>query len=212
MIKKVFLITTVSVLFIVGSMFTAYLIINYVLPQRIVSDYLWIEQDLNDLVKESDIIVIGTVEKVLPSVEEKIKIIAEEDVEEARKRGETNFTIVKDRETAEKERKDGEINRRIYTDNIVKVDEYVLNPLAQETVIVRESGGRIGNQIWQDADSESLKVGDELLMFLKEYKGVYYPFGGPQSKYSIKGNEAINGFGEDRQKLDELITTIKSLR
>lgn len=212
MTKKVFLITTVSVLFIVGSMFTAYIIINYVLPQEIVSSYSWIKMGMKDLVKESDIIVIGTVEKVLPSVEEKIKIIAEEDVEEARKRGETNFTIVKDREMAEKERKDGEINRRIYTDKIVKVDEHIFNPQNKETIIVREDGGRIGNQIWRDADSESLRVGNELLMFLKEYKGAYYPFGGPQSKYFIKGNEVVNGFGEDRQKLDELITQIKSLR
>lgn len=213
MTKKVFLITTVSVLFIVGSMFAAYLIINYILPRQTISSYSWVKMDIPELVKESDTIIIGTVKKILPTVEEKTKIYAEEDVKEARKRGEIPFSIVKDRETAEKETKDGEINRWIYTDKIVKVDKYIINPSAQETIAIREDGGQIGNQIWRVADLKSLEIGDKLLMFLRKYenKDVYYD-PGPYGKYSIKGNEVINGFGEDRRKLNEIITRIKSLR
>lgn len=211
--KKNFLIIIISIVFLSGSILITFLIINRLLPQKIVSQREYIKMDLPTLTKESDVIVLGTVEKVLPAMEKEIKIVVgEEAAEEARRRGEEDFTIVEDKKAAEEIKKEGKLLRRVYTDKVVKVDEYIRNPQTQKEIIVREEGGKIGNKTWLIAGQTPLKVGDRVILFLSKTSGAYSIIGGPQGKYYVQGDRAISEFGEGERKANELVSEIKSVK
>lgn len=209
MTKKLFLAVVTFLVLSVGALFAAPFLIDKILPQETVSYPEYIKMDLVELATESDIIVLGTVKKVLPTVREKpVVVIGEKAAEEAEKRGVKRFTIVRDEKAAKEVEKE---EKWIYTDKVVEVDEYIKNPQKQNVVIVREEGGEIDNKTWMIAGQKNLKVGDKVILFLSDFNGKYLIVGGPQGKYYIQEDKAINESGEDCRDINELISKIKSI-
>lgn len=91
----------------------------------------------------------------------------------------------------------------IYTDNRIKVGEYLKNPLSMETVTVRVLGGIVGQDKMVVEDQPFFSVNENVLVFLKKdddarTKDVggqhYVTVGAMQGKISIlQNNEAIVG-------------------
>lgn len=207
------------------------------LPKKIEIQPLWELKDIPNLAKESDVIVKGKVVKILPSVELPSIVqpiyIGENEIKEAEERGETDFIGIlvseeaeraeeiqksggrvphynyraKTKADAERLKKELESDTFICTDKVIEVDEYLKNPLGKDEIIVREQGGKIGNTTWAIVGYTPLRVGDEVILFLrdlektflKRYQSAWEPvknryqiLAGPSGKFYIEGDRAVN--------------------
>lgn len=98
-----------------------------------------------ELSNYSDTIVIGTVKEILPP----------------------RWNTI-DGKQPNKTRRELLRENVIYTDVVISVDEYIKNPLVSREVIVRTTGGKIGNvNVTTDSDP-SFKVGEKVLLFLSK--------------------------------------------
>jgi len=85
----------------------------------------------------------------------------------------------------------------IITDYTVRVERYLKNSLGQESVVVRNRGGRIGNVTVWCSDQAPLTVAERVLLFL--VKGVedgvemeyFVVLGGFQGKYAMINDKAL---------------------
>ena len=98
-----------------------------------------------ELRSHSDMIVIGTVKEILPSKWNTI-----------------------DGKQPDKPISKLYFENIIYTDIIISVDEYLKNPLSSRDVVVRVTGGTVGNvKMTTDADP-SFKTGEKVLIYLNK--------------------------------------------
>jgi len=196
---------------------------------------LWGIMDFPDLVKESDMIIIGSVVQVLPSFKEK-GAIGKKEAEEACARGEQVVAILFGEEAKEVEEraKKGEdigyayqvvsnmeealkskeyIEKEIagiFTNKLVKIDECLKGSKQQKVITVIEQGGQVGNEVMEVIGLTPLKGGDKVLLFLKQDKCFYWIRGGPQGRYYLQGTLAIREDGLERRNISELKEAIKS--
>ncbi|WP_229397121.1 hypothetical protein [Methanosarcina sp. DH1] len=99
----------------------------------------------DELRSHSDMIVIGTVKEILPSKWNTI-----------------------DGKQPDKPISELYFENIIYTDIIISVDEYLKNPLSSRDVVVRVTGGTVGNvKMTTDADP-SFKTGEKVLIYLNK--------------------------------------------
>ncbi|MCX9011100.1 MAG: hypothetical protein OIN66_08255 [Candidatus Methanoperedens sp.] len=142
-------------------------------PINVTSEGLWGAEMLNIsyLAKGSDVIVMGEVKEILPS------------------RWTTTDgkrPIILDRE-------------RIYTDTIIKVDDYLMNPQPSKEIIVRTLGGTVGNDRMIDFDEAEFEPNEKVLLLLttedpfsKDIGGQHYRvIGWMHGKFKITNDRAI---------------------
>lgn len=85
----------------------------------------------------------------------------------------------------------------VVTDFTIKTDR-VHKGGPGERIVVRELGGRIGDQTWVSEDEPLSSPGDKVLLFLKRQDGdVYAAVGGPQGRYLIRNGKARKRFTGD---------------
>jgi hypothetical protein len=141
-----------------------------------------------ELISNSDTIVIGTVKEILPS-----------------KYGDR---FSKDTDFGP--------DHVIYTDIIISVDEYLKNPLSSNEVRVRVAGGTIGNDTLIMEEEASFKTGEKVLLYLTKDTSHATQNIGPehfvvtgclQGKYTLTDDgKAIRP--DENTTLDELLSTI----
>ncbi len=141
-----------------------------------------------ELISNSDTIVIGTVKEILPS-----------------KYGDR---FSKDTDFGP--------DHVIYTDIIISVDEYLKNPLSSNEVRVRVAGGTIGNDTLIMEEEASFKTGEKVLLYLAKDTSHATQDIGPehfvvtgclQGKYTLTDDgKAIRP--DENMTLDELLSTI----
>ena len=157
--------------------------------------------NISSLTTESDLIIKGTVEKVLPSDFYKVTKYAIGEEEEKKMREicrETKeaFVVLPSEDHVEEF-----LNQNrgwVYTDKVIKVDEYLKNDLGEQKIRVRELGGDYKGQQKIVEGEIPLKEGDRVILFLiKGKQGTYGIMGGPQGKYFISGDSAQNPDGEN---------------
>jgi len=118
---------------------------------------------VEELAKESDVVVIGRVREILP---------ARWDTADGRQPAELS-------------------GHKIYTDVVVEVEEYLKNPQPEKMITVRTEGGRAGNVEMITGDA-SFTRGERVVLFLwKSPSGVYVVKGGAFGKFSVVNNTAI---------------------
>ncbi len=141
-----------------------------------------------ELISNSDTIVIGTVKEILPS-----------------KYGDR---FSKDTDFGP--------DHVIYTDIIISVDEYLKNPLSSNEVRVRVAGGTIGNDTLIMEEEASFKTGEKVLLYLTKDTSHATQDIGPehfvvtgclQGKYTLTDDgKAIRP--DENMTLEELLNTI----
>jgi len=141
-----------------------------------------------ELISNSDTIIIGTVKEILPS-----------------KYGDR---FSKDTDFGP--------DHVIYTDIIISVDEYLKNPLSSNEVRVRVAGGTIGNDTLIMEEEASFKTGEKVLLYLTNDTSHATKNIGPehfvvtgclQGKYTLTDDgKAIRS--DKNTTLDELLSTI----
>ncbi|MHC1756134.1 MAG: hypothetical protein AB9861_12010 [Methanosarcina sp.] len=147
----------------------------------------------NDLSKESNVIVMGTVKEILPSK-----------------------WNTPDGTKPEKAIEDLDLDDVIYTDIIISVDKYLKNPLDSQEVIVRILGGSVGEDTMLADDEPSFKVGEKTLLYLVADNDPATKNSGPQH-FTVKGHsqgkyiltadgQAVRN--DEIIKLQELLSTI----
>lgn len=145
---------------------------------------LFVEMSQDELFGYADIVATGKVKKVSDPKEFKHNV-----------GGEDKFIICKD-----------------YTFEVVEGFKGI-RPSTE--IIIRIPGGEIGKKVYSsDAAVPDLK--QEQILFLKQYQGdntqdvTYSILGGPQGKYVIEGNKAINL--EKEKDLNAFKAELKSLK
>ena len=157
-----------------------------------ISSFLLEEYTLEDLSKNSDVIVMGTVKEILPSKWN----------------------------SADGKRPDKVVEfgpyDLIYTDIIISVDKYVKNPLSSEEVIVRVEGGKVGNDTMAVEDEPSFKTGEKVLLYLTEDTSPGTKDTGPehfkvtgymQGKFTLTDDGRAIGWNQNISQ-EELLNTI----
>jgi hypothetical protein len=142
-------------------------------PITISSEGLWDAQVLNIsyLSKGSDIIVLGEVKEILPS----------------------RWT------TADGKRPLTIDDERIYTDVIIKIDEYLKNPQSAKEITVRTLGGTVGEVTMKNEDEAEFEPNEKVLLLLttedpfsKDIGGQHYRVTGwMHGKFKIINDHAI---------------------
>ncbi|TFG74146.1 MAG: hypothetical protein E4H21_11350 [Thermodesulfobacteriales bacterium] len=109
-------------------------------PITIHSEGLWDVNVLNttNLVKGSDVIVIGEVKEILPS----------------------RWTTTDGKRPVKID------DERIYTDFIIRVDEYLKNPQSTKEITVRTLGGKVDDDSMIVEDEAEFKPNEKVLLFL----------------------------------------------
>ena len=155
----------------------------------------FIHYTYEELSNYSDVILIGTVKEILPPKWNTID----------GKQPDKPFTEL------------GPVNNDfIYTDIIVNVDEYLKNPLSLKGVIVRITGGTIGNvSVTSDAEPK-FKTGEKVLLYLNKDTNPATKDAGPEhfvvtdffeGKFTLTDDGKAMGYVENTT-LDELLSTI----
>jgi hypothetical protein len=98
---------------------------------------------LDELNKNSDLVIIGSVKEILPA------------------RWNTP-----DGEQPENALEDLDLHEVIYRDVVISVDEYLKNSLSSNEVVVRVLGGTVGNLTMDVEDEPSLEPGEDVLLYL----------------------------------------------
>lgn len=106
------------------------------------ADSSLIELSHEELSKNSDTIVIGTVKEILPSKWNSID----------GKKPSENVTFSP--------------HNVIYTDITINVDKYIKNPLSSKEVRVRVEGGTVGNDTLKSDSEPSFEIGENVLLYL----------------------------------------------
>lgn len=155
--------------------------------------FLLEEYTHEDLSKNSDVIVMGTVKEILPS----------------------RWNSV-DGKRPDKVVEFGPYDL-IYTDIVISVDKYVKNPLSSEDVIVRV-GGTVGNDSMAVEDEPSFKTGEKVLLYLTKDTSPGTKDIGPehfkvtgyiQGKFALTDDGRAIGWNNESVSQEELLRTIK---
>jgi hypothetical protein len=176
--------------------------------------------DLNTLKEESDIIIKGTVKETRPSYTGKVTCVIDEvgttnhnkEAEEAYEKGYDMVFVVRNVKASDKVCKKFEEGRGLFfTDKVIQIDKCYKNSVDLKEVVVREEGGDIDSKVVRVEGETPLNVGDEVILFLKRLNpNKYIILGGPQGKYYVQGDIAVNKLPGKDVKLSELETEILS--
>lgn len=163
-------------------------------PIIISSESVSLKCSHEDLNNYSDVVVIGTVKKTLPSKWN----------------------------TIDGKQPDKELNDLIpgvdviYTDTVVNVDKYLKNPLSSKEIVVRRFIGTVGNVSIESDDEPSLKPGEKVLLYLSKDTSLYTNVGSEhflitgasQGKFKLTDDgKAVRP--DETVSQDELLSTIK---
>ena len=108
------------------------------------------------------------------------------------------------------------MNDLIYTDIVVSVDEYLKNPLSSKEVIVRVTGGTIGNFSMTTDAEPSFNTGEKVLLYLSKDDNPSTKDIGPEhfivtdfhrGKYTLTEDGKATT-PDENTTLDELLSTI----
>lgn len=147
-------------------------------------------EDLNNY---SDMIVIGTVNEILPS--------------------KWNTIDGNRPDKANSEFSQGDL---IYTDIIINVDKYLKNSLSSKEIVVRVIGGTVGNDTVTSDVEPSFKSGEKVLLYLSKDTSPmtnvgsehFLVYGSLQGKFTLTDDgKAVRP--DETTTLDELLSTIK---
>lgn len=115
-------------------------------PMGIGMDVNFIHYTHEELSNYSDTIVIGTVKEMLPS----------------------RWNTLDGKQPNKPLTELDHLNDTIYTDILISVDKYLKNPLPSKEIIVRSTGGTVGNFIMTSDAEPEFKAGERVLLFLSK--------------------------------------------
>lgn len=165
---------------------------NYDGPMTVEVSGLQEELSYEDLVDRSNVILMGTVKEILPSKWNTL-----------------------DGKRPNKSIEDFDSRDEIYTDVVVKVDEYLKNSMPSKEIIVRVLGGTVGEDTMIVEDVSSFKSGEKVLLYLSEDTYPHTMDIGPEhfvvtgyGKFKLTDDgEAVGTY--ETVRLEELLNTIE---